>query len=156
MFQVVTDCMPYPLFESGKMALYQFHQKVVEQEYRPSFEDCFPVNPALKELIQQCWSAKPEDRPSFEEIFNELSSDLTYFIEDVDTNEIRDYISDIKEEDDRPKNHSIAIQTNICDEIKKPEKIEETIKDINENVNTNEVVNIVDTNDDESCSDLID
>ena len=107
------------------------------------------------DLIDRCLNYLPKNRPSFEEIFNELSSDLTYFIEDVDTNEIRDYISDIKEEDDRPKNHSIAIQTNICDEIKKPEKIEETIKDINENVNTNEVVNIVDTNDDESCDQLL-
>lgn len=115
MFQVVTDCMPYPLFESGKMALYQFHQKVVEQKYRPSFEDCFPVNPALKELIQQCWSAKPEDRPSFEEIFNRLAynqqfsifgaytseefedneADNNYYLSDVNLDEVFDYINEI-------------------------------------------------------------
>lgn len=51
----------------------------------------------MKNLISRCWDKYPERKPSFEEIFNTLSRDFSYFDEDIDENEISDYIETLTE-----------------------------------------------------------
>lgn len=71
MYQIVTDSVPYPLFEKGKLKEFKFNKKVVDENYRPSFT--VPVKKEIKKLIQRCWAKNPKDRPTFEEIFNRLA-----------------------------------------------------------------------------------
>ena len=71
MFEVLTDSVPYPELES-EMPEYDFTYKVVNQGYRPKFS--VPVKDSLRELIEQCWSENPSDRPTFDEIFNKLAN----------------------------------------------------------------------------------
>ncbi|KAK8880378.1 hypothetical protein M9Y10_003049 [Tritrichomonas musculus] len=63
MYQVIGKCVAYPLLENKKMQMYQFQQKVAEENYRPHFDVDFNASHKLKELIEKCWSEKPEDRP---------------------------------------------------------------------------------------------
>ena len=51
----------------------------------------------MKELISRCWSQESKDRPSFKEIFEELSNDFSYSIEDVDEDEINEYLLNLDE-----------------------------------------------------------
>ena len=106
MYQVIGNCSAYPLLENKKMPIYQFQQKVAEENYRPHFDVDFNATQALKELIEKCWSAKPEDRPTFEEIFNNLAYNQKYSVyglyttedkEDADEDEWGDkyYLKDI-------------------------------------------------------------
>ena len=58
--------------------------------YRPSFPEFVPNK--MQELIMRSWSGKVSERPSFEEIFNEPSSDFSYLGELVEEDEIEDYL----------------------------------------------------------------
>ncbi|KAK8871931.1 hypothetical protein M9Y10_007677 [Tritrichomonas musculus] len=42
----------------------------------------------MAKLIRRCWSQEAESRPSFDEVFSELSSDLSMLGDDVDEDEI--------------------------------------------------------------------
>ena len=63
---------------------------------RPEFTD--GITEKMKDLITQCWSQDYKNRPSFDEIFKKLSEDLSYFEEDVDEDEIEEYLETLKEE----------------------------------------------------------
>lgn len=51
----------------------------------------------MKDLISQCWSRDPKERPPFEIIFEKLSNDFSYSDETVDDDEISDYLKMFKE-----------------------------------------------------------
>lgn len=96
MFEVVTEEIPYPLLEEGKMSLFEFNNKVVGHNYRPQFND--HINPNIKELIEKCWSNDPDERPSFEELFKKLAfEEDKYYLDGVNADELgfyTDYIMD--------------------------------------------------------------
>ena len=73
MHQIVTDLIPYPLFERGQINEFQLNQKIIDENYRPEFT--VPINSKLKKLIEKCWSKDPNDLPSFEKIFKILAHD---------------------------------------------------------------------------------
>ncbi|KAK8838662.1 hypothetical protein M9Y10_032699 [Tritrichomonas musculus] len=103
MFEVVTDSTPYPLLESGKMTEYEFRKNVLKKSYRPEFT--FSVKPPIRNLIEQCWSRDPSDRPSFKEILVKLSNfslddDDDCILDDVEVDEINQYIESIDEVSD--------------------------------------------------------
>ena len=114
MFEVVTDTSPYPDLESNKITFFQFNEGVVYKNYRPTF-DSF-VKESIKNLIIRCWDKETKNRPTFEEIFNLLSSNKhdfiydvfsenaesgdaddehPYFLDDVDEDELQLYVEDI-------------------------------------------------------------
>lgn len=51
----------------------------------------------MRQLIESCWSENPSDRPSFDEIFEKLSSDFSYSEETVDEDEVGEYIISLDE-----------------------------------------------------------
>lgn len=52
----------------------------------------------MKNLLLRCWNKKPENRPSFQEIFEELSNDIESYIKDkIDIKEIQTYLKSISE-----------------------------------------------------------
>ncbi|KAK8871543.1 hypothetical protein M9Y10_007275 [Tritrichomonas musculus] len=63
---------------------------------RPEFTE--GVTEKMKDLITQCWSQDYKDRPSFDEIFKKLSTDFSYLDEDVEEDEIQEYLETLKEE----------------------------------------------------------
>lgn len=104
-YEIVTGKQPFSeLFESTSEFLS--YQKIIDG-YRPKFPSF--VDEKMRDLITRCWSERPEDRPTFKEIFEELSNDLTYFTEFVDETEIQDYLyllSQTNEEQQKKKSNS--------------------------------------------------
>ena len=89
-YEIVTGIQPFS--EKGKQLTLQKLMKKVSAGERPEFPDNSGVTEKMKDLITSCWSANIEERPSFEEIFEKLSNDFTYFSEDVDSDEINDIL----------------------------------------------------------------
>lgn len=58
--------------------------------HRPKFTKHFTKK--MKNLLSKCWSDEPSERPTFGEIFDHLSNDLTYLKETVDEEEIHNYL----------------------------------------------------------------
>jgi serine/threonine protein kinase len=54
--------------------LIEYYKRVVDDELRPSNNDLDQIIPCpkIRVLIQECWSADPEQRPSFDEIATRL------------------------------------------------------------------------------------
>lgn len=92
MLEVLTDSFANPELYDGKLTDLNFPNKVANEEYRPVFK--FPVKETHQELTKECWSNNPEDRPTFEEIFEKLTEE-NYFLEDVDEDELNCYVDDI-------------------------------------------------------------
>ena len=120
MFEVVTDLTPYPLFQSKKMSLFQFNNKIVNDKYRPEFT--VPVKESIKKLINQCWSDNPSERPTFSEIFKKLAFNLEesvydvfegdeeykYYLENVDVDDVISYAYDITENESNGSSTSLS------------------------------------------------
>lgn len=68
MYEMYTGRFPFP-----KMKPIQLMFAVTEGK-RPPFYDEDSVPPTLRKLIERCWSQKPDDRPTFEEILKVLTS----------------------------------------------------------------------------------
>ena len=45
-----------------------------------------------RELIENCWNQKPEKRPTFDQITNEIRTNNKFIIDDVDKDEFDDYV----------------------------------------------------------------
>ena len=105
MYEVVTDSYPYPDFLQNKITLSQLKSKIIDENYRPKFT--VPVKPKIRELIEQCWANDPNDRPTFEEIYNKLSQDIKsptteisqYLLDNIDKDQILLYINKIEKDD---------------------------------------------------------
>ena len=75
-YEIVTGEQPFS--ELGKISSAIFSNKV-NDGYRPKFKQSVPYK--MQRLISRCWSRRKSERPTLEEIFNELSNDKTYFNE---------------------------------------------------------------------------
>lgn len=91
-YELVTGKVPF--YELGNITAIALGIKVANG-YRPKFPEFVPEK--MQKLIGRCWSEKPSERPSFEEIFNELAEDFTYIGEPVDEDEVKDFLSFIGE-----------------------------------------------------------
>lgn len=97
MYEVVTESIHYPDYMNHKMARLVLETSVINNCYRPQFN--FKIKSTLKNLIEECWSAELNHRPSFKEIFRKLTS-RDYFLDDVDEGEINRYVESITEVND--------------------------------------------------------
>ena len=93
-----------------KIPIYKLHSKVMEGG-RPTFTKDVPKK--TQDLISMCWSQKPKDRPSFNDIFNHLSNDFSYSPEVVDEEEVNDYLESIKEKQNDLDENNILIKKHI-------------------------------------------
>ena len=138
MYEVVTDQTPYPDILNNKIKIHQI-PKLIKENMRPKFD--FPIKKSIKKLIESCWAQNPNDRPTFEQIFNKLAYnfddfvdnddidddddydenlDEKYFLENVDNDLIYDYLDEIA--NDESKNFTDN------DFVKRIEAIENKIK----------------------------
>lgn len=87
-YEIVTGKRPFS--ELGQnISPFTLTTKIVNG-YRPSFDGA--VTEKMKQLISKCWSQNPKERPTFHEIFEKLSSDMTYFNETIEEAEVQDYL----------------------------------------------------------------
>ncbi|KAK8843074.1 hypothetical protein M9Y10_025265 [Tritrichomonas musculus] len=131
-YEIVSDIEPYT--EKGQQPSYGALCKKITDGIKPKFVD--GITEPMKDLLGRCWSQDPKDRPSFDEIFEELSSSFNYIYEDVDEKEIKDYLADLedfwneeKSKFDDQQQQSQQIQEEKEEEVKKEVKKEEVLKD---------------------------
>lgn len=87
-YEIITGKIPfYEIIETTNA--YALGIKVIDG-YRPKWPKFVPKK--TKELISKCWDDNPRKRPTFAKIYSKLSSDFSYFNEDVDEDEIQLYI----------------------------------------------------------------
>ena len=85
-----------PFAENGKsISLSKLVTKVMNGE-RPKFTHV--ITNKMQNLLTRCWNQSVDKRPSFDDIFNEISSDFSYLDEDVDEDEINEYLKILEEE----------------------------------------------------------
>jgi serine/threonine protein kinase len=60
----------------------------------PNIQD--KVLPSMKSLIQPCWALKPDDRPTFEDIFQDLKSNNFEIVADADISIVRGYVAGVQ------------------------------------------------------------
>lgn len=68
--------------------MLQIHNKV-ESGFRPEIKG---IPDSYKNLIEKCWVQNPDERPSFDEIIEELESDEGFITELVEKDDFLDYI----------------------------------------------------------------
>lgn len=90
-YQIVTGKKPF-LKKKEKISAESLIEKVTSGD-RPKFKKY--KNSKMKELISLCWSQNPDERPTFDEIYEKLSSDFEYFEEDANKDEINGYIEKV-------------------------------------------------------------
>lgn len=128
MYEIIHDSFAFPELENGKLSAFDFRNKVINESYRPKFD--FPVNPSLQQLIEQCWQDDPNKRPTFDEIYQKLSSfniedSNEYLLDDVDIEELKLYIEDISMITDFTEQliHKISIFENENQQLKNDIKL---------------------------------
>ena len=109
-FEIITNTQPFSEYEhSDPFVLYG---KVL-QGVRPKFVSDVPEN--MKILIEKCWDNDPNVRPTFDEIYKQLSTDLSHSPEDLDTGEIKAYLEMLESS----QNNFIMVSEKSFDIIKK-------------------------------------
>lgn len=98
-YEIVSGKEPYS--ENGKpISLSNLVRKVLSGG-RPEISD--GITEPMKELLNRCWSQDIKERPSFDEIFEKLSTEFTYIDEDVDEEEINNYLAYLEEGEKKEK-----------------------------------------------------
>ena len=110
--------------------------KNVISGYRPEFTTDIPER--YKNLIECCWAERPEKRPTFDQIVDELRNSEAYITSEIDVNEYHNYIESIdkfilklsekeeeednEEEEEKYKDESFTNNFDLIDSKKDDEK----------------------------------
>ena len=57
---------------------------------RPKIDASVPL--VYRNLIERCWAADPDNRPSFDSIVDEIKSNHEFITDEIDENEFFDYV----------------------------------------------------------------
>ena len=117
-FEIVTCEVPFK--ELGNISPFSLGVKVTSG-YRPRIPK--GVTSKMASLLKRCWSQKAEERPSFDEIYEELSGDFSMLGEDVDEEEILDFIEMLDEQEQQKEAVSNTSNKELENELKKLKKI---------------------------------
>lgn len=94
-YRIITGKQPYS--ELGRISEFILYKKILNG-YRLQIPEI--VSPELRNLISSCWNEDASKRPSFNEIFVKLSTNILSFGEDLDEDEIRKFISNNTEHEE--------------------------------------------------------
>lgn len=86
MYEILTNQKPF----NGIKSIYQLINEIIENNYPPKI-DC-PIEECYKNLIEECWSKNPDDRPSFDEIVKRLKNDHNFITCNIEEDEYIEYI----------------------------------------------------------------
>lgn len=139
LLEVLTDSEPYSKIDRKKSYL-KFMNGVANGEIRPEFPKDIYIKPSLKNLVNRCIDRYYDRRPTFEEIFSMLAygkdpvlgdidddddEDQPYFLDDVDTDAIEEYVNLVKDDNGQIESGS----SKSVDELaKKVEKMDEQMR----------------------------
>ena len=103
MYEIVTNLFPFSEL-LGKIGgnVLKFSLAIIEKRERPKFPKNLDIPVEMKELIEQCWDANPDKRPSFEEIFHKLaydSDELMSFKNLFENEKHKYYLNGIRQEE---------------------------------------------------------
>ena len=99
MFEIVTGKMAYSELFTKKRSFSQMNFLMkVAGGYRPQIPNENVFSQKLIDLMKKCWSQNPNDRPSFAEIFDLLSSDFSYFDDEIDSEKVDQFIEMLKKQ----------------------------------------------------------
>lgn len=87
-YELITGIEPFDGFTKIKV------QNEIKKGNRPKFSDDIPD--AYMQLIEGCWSDDPNERPSFDEIVNNLENNKDFITDSIDENEYLEYVQLIK------------------------------------------------------------
>lgn len=102
----------------------------------------------MRKLFSECWSQKVEERRSFDDIFELLSSDFSHFDEEIDEEEVYEYLAKLSEfEDEQDKNN---IQTRLKEVETENDNLKKKLNQMKNQCNKyqNELKTLLSTNDD--------
>lgn len=75
---------------------YRILYCITIDKIRPKFDESVPK--CYQNLVEQCWSQNPADRPSFNEITDRLKKNDDFITENINKNEFLSYIDKIEQE----------------------------------------------------------
>lgn len=107
-YEIITNLKPFSNLNFFQIPLQ------VHQGYRPEFK--FEIPKAYRNLIEKCWSQKTFNRPSFDEIIDELKNNKGFITEKVNEEDYLNfikYINDSKISFDSDKKISLNEYLNI-------------------------------------------
>ncbi|KAK8845859.1 hypothetical protein M9Y10_020785 [Tritrichomonas musculus] len=109
-YEIITGKEPYS--ELGKITPFKLCSRVIDG-YRPQFTDEVPAE--IAELIRRCWSQEAGDRPSFSEIYDELSGDISYLKGKVNLKEVTEFIEKLEQgkDEDYKKDRMNHLESNV-------------------------------------------
>ena len=88
-YEIVTNLIPYEGLRYEQLVIY------VSKGNRPLFVNENDNDP-YQNLIRKCWSNDPKDRPTFNEIVEELKSNQNFITSDVNEKEYKMYVDYIE------------------------------------------------------------
>ncbi|KAK8854144.1 hypothetical protein M9Y10_016701 [Tritrichomonas musculus] len=90
LYEIITNMKPFKnIITIGKL-----YTKVVTEDKRPELPN--DIQNSYRLLIQNCWSKEPNERPTFDQIVEQLESDAGFITDDVNEVEYRQYIEKVK------------------------------------------------------------
>lgn len=86
MYEILTNSIPFENIKS----IVNLINIVVNENKRPEFKQ--PINKCYKKLIKQCWSSNANERPTFNDIVDEISNNQEFITNDVIKEDFDKYI----------------------------------------------------------------
>ena len=93
-YEIVSGKEPFAV-DGKPIALTKLVSNVMSGK-RPEFTD--GITKKMRKLLNRCWSQDPQERPSFDVVFSEISKDFSYLDEDVNEDEINEYLRLLEED----------------------------------------------------------
>ena len=124
-YEIITNEIP---FKNFGLSQFEIMQKVPNGE-RPKF--LYEIPECYKSLIEECWKDDPNERPTFDEIVENLENNRDFLYDDDDYEIYLQYIEDIKnsEKSFREGNQVINIEKYLAlRKMKSLKKVELTKK----------------------------
>lgn len=97
LYEMITGETPYKEFLNDNVKYENYVKTDKKNDFQPKFGDSIKIS--FKNLILKCLSKNPNDRPTFEEIFNKLAYNFdddneeeNYFLDGVIKEQIDDYV----------------------------------------------------------------
>ena len=92
-YEIITDNQAFSLMDQSKLM-----SKIINKNYRPTLNDQIPA--FYQNLLQRCWSKDPEERPSFDQIIDELDNSRELISSEVNNDEYLQYQQILKQSKD--------------------------------------------------------
>ena len=92
-YEIITNKLAFSLKDQKESS--KLISRIINNHYRPKLNS--DIAPFYQHLLEKCWSSNIDERPSFDEILNELERNPQIYIDDVNSEEYFSYQESIKQ-----------------------------------------------------------